>query len=133
MGEPTGWPVATYGLLPVLNSFRGHLANRVIARLAKTRMDLVVIPGGMTSIRQQPDFSVYWPFKVKFRRCYTEWMAADIHEGMPTGRLTGASLQQVCLRMLSAPRSVSCDTIVKSLKVMGIANRKDGMEDDLLC
>ncbi|KAH9374410.1 hypothetical protein HPB48_009099 [Haemaphysalis longicornis] len=96
-------------------------------------MDLVVIPGGMTSIRQQPDFSVYWPFRSNSGVVTPSGLAADIHEGMPTGRLTGASLQQVCLRMLSAPRSVSCDTIVKSLKVMGIANRKDGMEDDLLC
>lgn len=118
--------------LLVLNSFCGHLTDRVKARLAETRTHLAVIPGGMTSILQPLDISVNQPFKVKFRRWYAEWMAADIHERTPTGRLKRALLQQVCLWILSTWRSMLCDTIVKSFKVTGIANRMDGTEDDYL-
>lgn len=97
----TVWANRLGGLLQwkallVLNSFRGHLTDRVKARLAETRTHLAVIPGGMTSILQPLDISVNQPFKVEFRRWYAEWMAADIHERTPTGRLKRALLQQVC-------------------------------------
>lgn len=118
--------------LLVLDSFRGHLTNRVKSRLADYGTDLAVIPGGLTSVLQPLDVCVNRPFKVEFRRCYSEWMAAGSHEKTPTGRLKRASLQQVCQWILNAWRSLSVETIVKSFKVTGISNAMDGTEDDQL-
>ncbi|KAG0422856.1 hypothetical protein HPB47_001347 [Ixodes persulcatus] len=51
---------------------------------------------------QPLDVSVKRPFKVKFRRCYTEWMASGNHEKTLTER------------------------VAKSFKVTGISNNLDG-------
>lgn len=118
--------------LLVLDSFRGHLTERVKARLAEGRTHLAVIPGGLTSMLQPLDVSINRPFKAEFRRLYSEWMAAGHHEKTPTGRLRRASLQLVCSWILNAWRAVSADIIVKSFKVTGISNAMDGTEDDLI-
>lgn len=110
----------------------GHLTDRVKDRLATTRTDLAVIPGGLTSVLQPLDVCINRPFKTEFRRCYSEWMAGGHHEKTPTGRLKRASLQQVCAWILSAWRAVSLETVAKSFKVTGISNSMDGTEDDRL-
>lgn len=78
--------------LLVLESFRGHLTERLKARLAEARTHLAVIPGSLTSMLQPLDVSINRPFKAEFRRLYSEWMAAGHHEETPTGRLRRSSL-----------------------------------------
>lgn len=133
----TVWANRPGGLLQrkallVLDSFRGHLTDRVKNRLATTRTDLAIIPGGLTSVLQPLDVCVNRPFKAEFRRCYSEWMAGGHHEKTPTGRLKRASLQQVCEWILSAWSAVSFEVVAKSFKVTGISNCMNGTEDDRL-
>ncbi|KAK8758329.1 hypothetical protein V5799_004041 [Amblyomma americanum] len=81
--------------LLVLDSFRGHLTGRVKERLRGIRTDMAVIPGGLNGMLQPLDVSVKRPFKVEFRRQYSEWMANGNHDETPTGRLKRAPLATV--------------------------------------
>ncbi|EEC19228.1 POGO family transposase, putative [Ixodes scapularis] len=47
----------------VLDSFRGHIIDRVKKTVANAGCDLVIIPGGMTSILQPLDVVLNKPFK----------------------------------------------------------------------
>lgn len=80
VGEPTVWPVATEGFArPRQFSGPPHRPGEIPAR--RNFNVLAVIPTGMTSILQPLDVSVNRRFKAKFRRCYSERMAADIQRG----------------------------------------------------
>lgn len=118
--------------LLVLDSFRGHLTDKVKEQLRRVGTDMAVIPGGLTGMLQPLDVSVNRPFKVEFRRLYTEWMASGSHEQTPTGRLKRAPLAAVLGWVLSAWNSVSTDVVTRSFKVTGISNSLDGAEDDCL-
>lgn len=133
----TVWENRTGGLLAkksllVLDSFRGHLTDKEKTELCEAHTHLAVIPGGLTGMLQPLDVSVNRPFKVEFRRCYSEWMASDNHEKTPTGRLKRAPLATVAEWVLRAWSSVSLDIVAKSFKVTGISNNLDGTEDDLV-
>lgn len=53
-------------------SFRGHLTDKVKEQLRRVGTDMVVISGGLTGMLQPLDVSMNRPFKVEFRRLYTE-------------------------------------------------------------
>ncbi|XP_077484191.1 zwilch kinetochore protein isoform X3 [Amblyomma americanum] len=118
--------------LLVLDSFRGHLTGRVRERLRGIRTDMAVIPGGFTGMLQPLDVSVNRPFKVEFRRQYSEMMANGNHDETPTGRLKRAVLATVLGWILSAWNFVSTDIVTRSFKVTGISSSLDGTEDDFL-
>jgi hypothetical protein len=63
----------------VLDSFRGHLNEDVKKKLQRGRTDMVVIPGGVTSILQPLDISINKTLKESLRRFYGEWMAEGNH------------------------------------------------------
>ena len=54
----------------VLDAFKGHLTDSVKNQLRKMKTELVVIPGGMTSVLQQMDVSINKPFKDRLRQQY---------------------------------------------------------------
>ncbi|KAH7958507.1 hypothetical protein HPB49_002099 [Dermacentor silvarum] len=54
----------------VLDSFRGQCTDAVKAHLADNGTDLVVIPGGMTSMLQPLDECLNRPFKAHVKRLY---------------------------------------------------------------
>lgn len=116
--------------LLVLDSFRGHLTDRVKKQLGSIRTDMAVIPGGLTGVLQPLDVSINRPFKVEFRRQYSEWIANGDHDETPTGRLKRAPLATVLGWILTAWNSVSTDIVSRSFKVTGISNDLDGTEDD---
>lgn len=131
----TVWANRSGGLLRrkallVFDSFRGHLTERVKARLAKARTHLAVILGGLKSMLQPLDVSIDRSFKAEFRGLYSEWMAAGHHEKTLTGRRKRASLQLVCSWILNVWHVVPTDIIVKSFKVTRISNAMDGTEDN---
>lgn len=117
--------------LLVLDSFRGHLTDRVKKQLGSICTDMAVIPGGLTGVLQPLDVSINRPFKVEFRRQYSEWIANGDHDETPTGRLKRAPLATVLGWILTAWNSVSTDIVSRSFKVTGISNDLDGTEDDL--
>jgi len=54
----------------VLDAFKGHLTDSVKNQLHKMKTELVVIPGGMTSVLQPMDVSINKPFKDRLRQQY---------------------------------------------------------------
>lgn len=63
----------------VYDSFRGHLEESVKKKFHDCGFDLVVIPGGLTSICQPLDVTINKPFKDNLRKEWHAWMV----EGEP--------------------------------------------------
>jgi len=51
----------------VLDSFKGHLSDSVKNQLRKMNTELLVIPGGITSVLQPLDVSINKPFEDRLR------------------------------------------------------------------
>jgi hypothetical protein len=85
----------------VIDSFRGHLTEKVKEKLRQEKCDMVVIPGGMTGMLQPLDISINRPFKAHLRRFYRDWRCSST-EVNPTGRLKKASLSQFCEWIVAA-------------------------------
>lgn len=79
----------------VLDSFRGHMTDRVKKAVANAECDLVVIPGGMTSMLQPIDVSLNKPFKDRVGALYNEWIKQEDKPTTPTGRVKRPSLSTV--------------------------------------
>jgi hypothetical protein len=116
----------------VLDSFRGHLNEGVKKKLQRGRTDMVVIPGGLTSILQPLDISIKKPFKESLRRFYGEWMAEGNHRYTPGGKIKRPPLETMCSWILRAWNCISSNVIVKSLKKASISNALDGTDDDVI-
>ncbi|KAM7297194.1 Pogo transposable element with KRAB domain [Ixodes scapularis] len=76
----------------VLDSFRGHITDRVKKTVANAGCDLVIIPGGMTSILQPLDVVLNKPFKDRVGVLYNDWLSQDDNPKTPTGCMKRASL-----------------------------------------
>jgi hypothetical protein len=111
----------------VLDSFRDHLNEDVKKKLQRGRTDMVVIPGGVTSILQPLDK----PFKESLRRFYGELMAEGNHR-YARWKNKAATLETMCSWILRVWDCILSDVIVKMLKKAGISNALDGTEDDVI-
>lgn len=118
--------------LLVLDSFRGHLTENTKKLLETMKTDLAVIPGGLTSVLQPLDVSINKPFKDNVRKLYQCWMAENVHELTPTGKIRKPSVELLCEWILRAWDMISSKVIEKSFKKTGISNALDGTEDDFL-
>lgn len=114
----------------VLDSFRGHCTDAVKARLADHRTDLVIIPGGMTSMLQPLDVCLNKPFKAHVKRLYAEWMADGLYALTPTGRVRRPDIALLCQWIVDAWGAIPADMVRKSFKKCAISNCLDGTEDD---
>lgn len=114
----------------VLDSFRGHCTDAVKARLAETSTDLVIIPGGMTSMLQPLDVCLNKPFKAHVKRLYAQWMADGIYALTPTGRVRRPDIPLLCQWIVDAWKAIPADLVRKSFKKCAISNSLDGSEDD---
>ena len=54
----------------VLDSFHGHTTHEVQQKLQNGKTDLVIIPGGLTSVLQPQDVCVNRPFKAVLKQIY---------------------------------------------------------------
>lgn len=115
----------------VIDSFRGHLTDKVKMKMRQEKSDMVVIPGGMTGILQPLDVSINRPFKVHMRRMYREWRCTS-KETTPSGRLKKPSLFQMCEWIVAAWDLIPREIVSKSFKVTSISNAMDGSEDDVV-
>ena len=59
----------------VFDSFRGHLEGSVKEKFNQSNIDLVVIPGGLTSKCQPLDVAINKPFKDNLRKEWHFWMS----------------------------------------------------------
>lgn len=114
-----------------LDLFQGHLTTPVKQALRKGKTNLVVIPGGMTSVLQPLDVALNKPFKDQVCELYTEWMMAD-NPRTPAGHLRRPPLPTVCVWVSSAWKSLTNKMVCKSLRKCSISNAVDGTEDDAL-
>jgi len=72
--------------LLVWDMFRAHLCDSMKAEARKLKVDLAVIPGGLTSVLQPLDICLNKPFKDRLRRMWSDWISSDDvkkTEGMP--------------------------------------------------
>jgi len=58
----------------VLDAFKGHVTDSVKDQVHKMKTELIVIPGGMTSMLQPMDVSINKPFKDRLRQQYLTWI-----------------------------------------------------------
>jgi hypothetical protein len=76
----------------VLDAFRGH--DSVKDQLRKMKTELVVIPGGMTSVLQPMGVSINKSFKNRLKQQYLTWIADSARELTETGNLHGFGVFQ---------------------------------------
>lgn len=116
----------------VWDSFKAHLTDKVKKELQDANTNIIVIPGGLTSILQPLDVCINKPFKDKFRKKYSDWMAFGEHSFTPAGKMKKPSVQNILDWINQAWDEVETDTIQKSFKKCGISNNMDGTKDDLV-
>lgn len=118
--------------LLVFDSFKGHLTDTVKEEIKKHNTDLVVIPGGLTSICQPLDVSINRPFKVALRRHWHAWMASGNVEKTKQGNLKRAELRTVCEWVLAAWAEIDPEIIRRAFLKCSISNAMDGSEDNAI-
>ena len=97
----------------VLDAFKGHHTDSVKNQLRKMNTELVVIPGGMTSVLQPMDISINKPFKDRLRQQNLKLISDPAHELTESGKIKSATPSEVA-RCVSAawkaiPESISSD------------------------
>ena len=116
----------------VLDAFKGHLNDSVKNQLCKMKTELVVIPGGMTSVLQPTDVSIYNPFKDRLRQQYLTWIVDPARQLTETGKIKHAAPSEVARWVSAAWKAIPDSIIIRSFKKCCISNASDGSEDDIL-
>lgn len=111
----------------ILDSAPIHTSPGIKEKIENLDTDLVLIPGGCTSILQPADVSWMSPFKSALRR---EWASfIRLKQMTSSGNLKRPSRQDVLGFVSAAWEAVSENTIINSFKRCGISNELDGSED----
>ena len=118
--------------LLVWDSFRAHLTDEVKADLNRRKIDVAVIPGGLTPVLQPLDKCLNKPFKDNVRRKYLALMISGLFDYTPAGKKKAPSRNLVLRWEHEAWREILVEIIAKSFKTCGIPNSLDGTEDDQL-
>lgn len=121
--------------LIVLDSFRGHLTDKVKRAFKKGNSVMAVIPGGCTSKIQPLDVSINKPFKGILRKQWNSFMRDSAKEARDAGAKVKAATKETVVSWLETAVDSITDNprmIVKSFKVCGISNSLSGNESDLV-
>ena len=70
----------------VWDSFQALLTDKVKADLNRQKIDVAVIPGGLTPVLQPLDKCLNKPFKDNVRRKYLAWMISSPFDYTPAGK-----------------------------------------------
>ena len=89
----------------VLDAVKGHLTDSVKNQLRKMNSELLVIPGGMTSVLQPMDVPTNKPFKDRFRQQYLTWISDPARELTETGKIKRAAPSAVAWWVSAAWKS----------------------------
>ena len=116
----------------VLDAFKGHLTDSVKNQPRKMNTELVVIPGGLTSVLQPMDVSINKPFKDRFSQQYLTWILDPAREVTETGKIKRAAPSEVARWMSAAWKVIPESIIIRSFKKCCISNALDGSEDDII-
>ena len=101
-------------------------------QLRKMKTELVVIPGGMTSMLQIMDVSINKLFKDRLRQQYLTWIADPARELTETGKFKRAAPSEFARWVSAAWKAIPESIIFRSFKKCCISNTLDGSEDDIL-
>lgn len=118
--------------LLVWDSFRAHLTESVKADLQRRKIDVAVIPGGLTPVLQPLDKCLYKPFKDNMRRKYLNWMMTGPFEYTPAGKKKAPSKNLVLRWVKQSWEEIPEEMVRRSFKTCGISNALDGTEDDTI-
>ena len=116
--------------LLVWDSFRAHLTDSVKHDLQRRKIDVAVIPGGLTLVLQPLDKCLNKPFKDNIRRKYLSWLITGPFEFTPAGKKKAPSRNQVLRWVKDAWQEIPAEMVERSFKSCGISNALDGTEDD---
>ena len=116
----------------VWDQFRSHLTDTVKAKVKSLNTFQSVILGGLTSILQPLDVVLNKPFKDRIREKWIAWMKTDDKELTAGGNLKKPGLCLVTSWVKTSWEDIPKEMVIKSFLKMGISNRMDGTEDDLL-
>lgn len=115
--------------LEIWDSFRGLLTEDIKSLLRRKRINVVVIPGGLTPLLQPLNCCINKPFKDKVRPEYCDWLVKGPFQYTPTGR--NVSAKETMLQWIDKSwMSILSDLIIKSFQVCGITNATDRTEDE---
>jgi len=106
----------------VLDAFKGHLTDSAKNQLRKMKTELVVIPGGMTSVLQPMDVSINNRFKDRLRQQYLTWIADPARELTETGKIKRAAPSEVARWVSAAWKAIPESISVRSFKKCCISN-----------
>ena len=126
----TTWNITSLKVPSCARQFLRSSDPDVQSCLQDAKTDLVVIPGGLSSVLQPLDVSVNKPFKHHIRQSYSKWMANSKHEYTPGSKIKRSTLNQMREWVLSACRSISPAIVERSFKKTDISNSLDSSEDD---
>ena len=115
-----------------LDTFTGHLTERVKAAFDECGTKLLVIPGGCTSILQPLDISINKPFKTYIRQSWCQYMIEESDKGV--SKVQPPPKESLINWILRAQEIIeSRDSIIKkSFLVAGIANTMGSSEENLI-
>jgi hypothetical protein len=71
----------------VLDAFKGHVTHSMKDPLCKMKTELVVIPGGITSVLQPMDVSINKPFRERLSQQYLTWIVDPAHKLTVNGKI----------------------------------------------
>ena len=115
-----------------LDTFQGHLTDEIKNKIHRLKIELVVIPAGMTSLLQPLDVRVNKPFKARLSEQYDCWILDHDREMTASGKIKCAPPHVVARWVSSAWTSIPAELVAKSFKKCCISNTLDGTEDSLL-
>ena len=116
----------------VWDSFQALLTDKVKADLNRQKIDVAVIPGGLTPVLQPLDKCLNKPFKDNVRRKYLAWMISSPFDYTLAGKQKAPSRNLVLRWVHEAWREIPVEMVAKSFKTCGISNSLDGTEDNEL-
>ena len=118
--------------LLTLDTFSGHLTDRVKDALDKCGTKMLVIPGGCTSVLQPLDVSINKPFKAYIRQSWCKRMVSEAETSV--AKITPASKAILMEWVKTAADLVETkpNMIKKSFEVTGIINKPDCTRSDAL-
>ena len=131
------WLAYVYGKetqrrLLIVDSYKPHQTEDSVKKVKDScNSDVIIIPGGCTSIVQPMHRCINRPFKEHVRASWQEWMRQD-RAKTKKGNLKQPTRQDAINWVSKAWESIKQETLTRSFLMCGISNALDSSEDDLV-
>ena len=116
--------------LLVWDSFHVYLTESLKEVLQRRKIDVAVIPGGLTPVLQSLDKCLNKPFKDHMKTKYLSWMVTGPFEFTLAGKKKAPSRNQVLCWIKQSWNEIPEEMMSRSSKTCGISNALDGTKDD---